>query len=380
MFNWIKSGINTVSKLKETNHGRKAIYTIDEKIETDKLDIYRPSILKDLEWKHWPSTHVELLTIYFIDIKKQYNGFIQILHSNMLNIHKLSQMTFKLVYEEEEKKKKNIWVSEKISDHEFKGANYYSKKFTIEFSDDNQLFKLKMKNKELIIELKTERVTDGIVFGDDGKTVYGHDRNKPSGFVSHVFWPHCKILGTVDFRGEVVELDTHGVFIKALQAMKPYHAAMRWNFLYFQSETYTATIIEFITPESYDHTKINLGFIIENSKIYHVSYNNKLKLNDEYFDEIHLKVPKSISVEFVDNKLDSNKTTDNLIAFIEGKTNSNFEKFDLMHEIPSVIKSIFTGISGLKPYIYQFSNKFDIKIKNNQKESGVGFFEISYVS
>ena len=49
--------------------------------------------------------------------------------------------------------------------------------------------------------------------------------------------------------------------------MKPHHAASKWTFVNFQGPTYSAIMMEFTTPPSYDSTVVNVGGIVKDGEI-----------------------------------------------------------------------------------------------------------------
>lgn len=62
-----------------------------------------------------------------------------------------------------------------------------------------------------------------------------------------------------------------------------------------------------------------------------------------------------------------------------------------MAEIPQFVKNIVSGVAGAKPYIYQYSNEFEIEILDKEKDSksgkavegkekGIGFTEVTFIS
>lgn len=55
-----------------------------------------------------------------------------------------------------------------------------------------------------------------------------------------------------------------------------------------------------------------------------------------------------------------------------------------MAEIPQFVKSIVSGVSGTKPYIYQFSNTMELTIKRDGKveatDSGYTYSESTFIT
>ena len=77
---------------------------------------------------------------------------------------------------------------------------------------------------------------------------------------------------------------------------------------------------------------------------------------------------KAITFNF-DGLSDDNKK---VVGKVHGDLITLVERVDVMAEIPQFIKNIATGVSGTKPYIYQFCNDMEIEIDDGVKESGMG--------
>ncbi|GMF05449.1 unnamed protein product [[Candida] boidinii] len=141
--------------------------------------------------------------------------------------------------------------------------------------------------------------------------------------------------------------------------------------------------MEFTTPKSYNNTKVSVGMVV-NSKgeIISASMNNQNKtihLNSE-IDEIGWPIPHKI--EFILNGL--NNKNEKILTKCYGDLIKLSERVDVMAEIPQFVKNIVSGVAGTKPYIYQFSNEFNLEINlpNGEiiKETGLGYNEATFIS
>ena len=79
-------------------------------------------------------------------------------------------------------------------------------------------------NEESIVNLTVSRITPGFHVGRDGKSYFGTDPTKPWGSMRHAFWPRCQVQGSIITKSEEIDFRGRGLFIHALQGMKPHHA------------------------------------------------------------------------------------------------------------------------------------------------------------
>ncbi|KAI5955758.1 SVF1 [Candida jiufengensis] len=378
MFKWIQGGISAVAGTAEPEYGPDAIHPITTRINNkDTSNYHRITTAKDFEWLSPNYTNVETQTFYFTDLATKNVGFAQIIHSNVMGVHTTAQFTFRLYNISDPTI--NIWTSTKLENFKIEGSNFYADNLKLELIDNKKYILKSFVNKESIVEFEMERNTDGIIFGEDGMTLYGDDINQPWGSMRHVFWPRCNINGKIITKkyGEIKILNGLTMFVMALQGMKPHHAAKSWNFLNFQSSNYSAIQMEFTTPKSYNTTKINIGIIIENDKILYATINNDVIHIDSKHDSVGWPVPKSIEFKYID------PVTKNDLAIVSGPLQNLIERVDVMAEIPQFVKNIVSGVAGAKPYIYQYSNEFEISLLENQKnskEKGIGYTEVTFIS
>ncbi|RCK60435.1 Survival factor 1 [Candida viswanathii] len=383
MLKWVQSGLSAVAGFAEPEYGPDAIQPITKRI-ADPTHVYRATTPQDFTWLSPNYTNVETQTFYFTDLKSKRVGFAQIIHSNIMGLTTTAQFTFRLydasdVTEaegEEKKEKLNLWTSTKLDNFRTDGYNFYADNLSLEMTDNSKYVLKSHVNEELIVEFEMERISDGVIFGEDGMTYYGEDPEQPWGSMRHVFWPRCRINGKITTKTtEYVIEDGLTMFVMALQGMKPHHAAKSWNFINFQSEHYSAIQMEFTTPMSYGTTKVNIGIVVKDDKVVIGTIDNQVTHLDSEVDEVGWPVPKKLVFEYIETEKDEAAS-----AKVTGDLKNLIERVDVMAEIPQFVKNIVSGVAGAKPYIYQFSNGFEIQVGEDQKEEGLGFTEVTFIS
>jgi hypothetical protein len=210
-----------------------------------------------------------------------------------------------------------------------------------------------MNNEKSIVNLTVTRVAPGFQVGKDGKSHYGTDPKAPWGSMRHVFWPRNTTEGTIVTEDGPIDFTGKGLFIHALQGMKPHHAASKWNFLNFQSPTYSAVLMEFTTPPSYGSTVVTIGGLIKDGEIITAGPLQKVEHTKIKNDpENNWPVPEDAKYQF-SGKTKDGKTVE---AVIEGPLAGTLDRVDIMGEVPGFVKTIVASAVGTKPYIYQVSS------------------------
>ena len=194
------------------------------------------------------------------------------------------------------------------------------------------------------MDITITRQTPGIVIGKDGTTHYGTDPSKPWGSMMHAFWPRCSVSGTILTQGGPVDFAGKGLYIHALQGMKPHHAAARWNFCNFQSDKYSAVLMEFTTPPSYGTTKVAVGILVADGKVVYAGADNAVAHTGTKQDSENAW-PEPTGFKF---EWDAGK-----VAVLEGPYGPRLDRIDVMAEVPGFVKTIVATAAGTKPYIYQ---------------------------
>jgi hypothetical protein len=81
-------------------------------------------------------------------------------------------------------------------------------------------------NKTSIVDLKFTRAAPGFQVGRNGTTYFGTDPSNPWGSMTHRFWPRCDVVGSIITKDGQIDFKGRGIFIHALQGMKPHLAGM----------------------------------------------------------------------------------------------------------------------------------------------------------
>lgn len=253
-------------------------------------------------------------------------------------------------------------------------------------SDDNKTYKLKITvNPETIVDLTMTRVTPAFKIGKDGYTIFGTDTAKPWGTMRHLFWPRCTVDGVILIKGVPLDVTGRGEFIHALQGMKPHHAARQWNFANFQGSKISATMMEFTTPESYGSTKVNVGGIAMDEQILAATVQNVASHLESKTDP-DTEWPEPTKMRFEWNGVTAmprDSTQPKVHAVIEQTLASRLERVDVLAEIPPWLKKIAHGVSGTKPFIYQYAEKAKISITVGEEiieDEGTLFIEATFIS
>lgn len=79
-------------------------------------------------------------------------------------------------------------------------------------------------NEDSLVNLTFTRAAPGFVVGKDGTSYFGTDPTNPWGSMMHAFWPRCRVEGTITTKEKTYDLTGRGMFIHAIQGMKPHHA------------------------------------------------------------------------------------------------------------------------------------------------------------
>ncbi|KAH3899262.1 related to Survival factor 1 [Saccharomycodes ludwigii] len=412
MLKWIQGSISSVTGLAEPEYGTDHIHPCTKKSLLDSSNPFVEATSKDFHWQVPENTNVETSTFYFKDFNKGYIGFAQVIHSNIGGLHTTAQFTFKL-YNYLKKPSadskdattfETIWASNHLDEVEIINGNFYSDSLKIEWIDNDTKihFVSDDTNDDLKVDLTFTKIAPGVKVGEDPTTYYGPDIENSWGRMRHVFWPRNECTGTITLPGdhEVIEFDNSGnkaigMFVMALQGMKPHHAAKSWNFMNFVNEHYSAVLMEFVTPKSYGNTKVSVGIVVKDDKILSCTVDNDCQHLDCIVDSVGWSCPTKVVIDYNGVYNDSVVNTP-FHATLEGSLGDEelVERVDVMKEIPTFIKNIVTGVAGTKPYIYQYCSDFTLTIKKEGNEEdgkerekgetdivehGVGWFEFTFI-
>jgi hypothetical protein len=237
-------------------------------------------------------------------------------------------------------------------------------------------------NEDSLVNLTFTRAAPGFVVGKDGTSYFGTDPANPWGSMMHAFWPRCRVEGTITTKEKTYDLTGRGLFIHAIQGMKPHHAAARWNFVNFQTPSYSAVMMEYTTPPSYGSTVVNVGGIVKDDEIIYAGATNSATHTASAHDA-DSDWPAPTSIKWVwDGK---SKDEKDVHAELEGPLGDRLDRIDVMAEVPGFVKTIAGSVAGTRPYIFQYSpqEKLSLKLKIGDEEfseEGSMFSEATFIS
>lgn len=199
----------------------------------------------------------------------------------------------------------------------------------------------------------------------------------------HIFWPRNTVEGSIVTPDGPIDFKGRGLFIHALQGMKPHHAAARWDFANFQGPNHTAVMMAFTTPASYGSTVVNVGAIIKDGEIVYAGCSNSATHTAIKGDpENDWPEPEATKYEWK-GKTAAGK---DLEAVLEGPLDTRLDRIDIMAEVPGFVKNIVAAAAGTRPYIYQYSPDVatpTLKLKIGEEEiseEGKLFAEATFIS
>lgn len=289
------------------------------------------------------------------------------------------QFNTKIFYPD--RKTPNLWSSDPLSEYGFdkEKYNFHAQGCSVTLSEDGTSYHIKSStNTSSVVDLKFSRTAPGFVVGKDGTSTFGTDPKAPWGKMRHAFWPRCHVEGSIITKNEgAIDLNGRGMFIHALQGMKPHHAAARWTFANFQGPTYSAIMMEFTTPPSYGNSVVNVSGIVTDEKIITAGSTGIVKHTASHDDpDCHWPEPDAITFQW--------SSSDGTVeAELGGNLGERWDRVDIMAEVPKFVKQIVAGAAGTKPYIYQYGPKLEFKIKQNgeeKTEEGQLFTEATFIS
>lgn len=156
--------------------------------------------------------------------------------------------------------------------------------------------------------------------------------------------------------------------------------AARWNFVNFQSPSYSAILMEFTTPASYGSTIVRVSGVATDGKLLTAGIGGDVKHTATKQDSDNdWPEPTSASYHWTGKTADGQEFT----AELEGALGTKYDRVDVMAEVPGFIKTIVASAAGTRPYIYQYAPKMTIKVKVGdevKEEEGTLFTEATFIS
>lgn len=325
------------------------------------------------------STSVETQTFYFTATSGHY-GLAQIIYNDVGGLRKTCQLTTKLFYPE--RSKPFLWSSDSLSNWKFdkEKTSFHAESCDVTLSPDGNSYHIKSSvSKKAIIDLTFTRTAPGVMAGRNGTTTYGTDLAKPWGSMRHAYWPRCSVTGSIVTPSSgAIDLSGRGMFVHALQGMRPNLAAATHNFCNFQSPKYSAVMWEFTTPPSYGSTSVAVGAVATEGKIITGGAKCKPEHTAVKGDkEIGWPEPSAATFRWEANGGGAS-------AEVSAQLGERIDRIDVLQEVPGFVKAIMAQAGGLKPYIYQFQTKATIKVTGADgqvdQEEGTMLMEATYIS
>ena len=362
----IEHRLANVAGTQEPEYGPSAIQSVAKQAETTP---YTEATSDSLKWEALDSTCVETHVFYiFADngnvamVQLIYNSLAYVLISTHClalqltqqcsGIRTTTQVTTKIFYADG---RPALWTSEQVDQHKFTNNNtsFHSTKASFELSSDGTYYTIKSKaSPKTVVDLKAKRAAPGFVVGKNGTSYFGTDPKNPWGSMRHAFWPRVEFEGDFVTQEGPISMKGTGVFIHALQGMKPHHLAARWNFSSFHNANYSAVMMEFITPPSYGSTNVNVGGIVQDGKLIYAGSSNTAKHTGSKQDtEVNWPEPTGMSFEW-------NKGGSGVHAELSTTYPERTDRVDVMAEVPGFVKQLVGVAAGTRPYIYQVSQMY----------------------
>ncbi|RMJ28517.1 Survival factor 1 [Aspergillus sp. HF37] len=376
--NWLKSTLATVAGTQEPEYGSDAIHSVARQAESQP---YTELLKEDLRWRALDHTNVETQT-YYVMADNGALVMVQVIYSNIAGIHTTAQFNSKIFNVNGDGS--HNWHSDPLSNFMFDEPmlSFGADNFSLALNEEGNAYTIKSAvSDDSLVNLTFTRASPGFVIGKDGTTYFGTDPANPWGSMRHAFWPRCTVEGTIQTKDQTLDLKGRGVFIQALQGMKPHHAAARWNFITFQNPTYSAIMMEYTTPASYDSTTVNVGGIVTDDDIIYAGVNNSVT-HTASTQDAESDWPEPTSIKWVWDG--STKDMKQVHAEVDGPLDKRLDRVDIMAEVPGFIKSIAGSVAGTRPYIFQYSPQgLSLKLKiggTETEEQGKMFSEATFIS
>jgi hypothetical protein len=308
-----------------------------------------------------------------------------VIHSNPVGVHYTAQFTCLVV--NDSKPEEKLWTSTHLENFVAKGTDFTADDVSIILNEEGNEYTIKsIVNDDSLVELKITRESLGFKIGENGTSLYGEDLANPWGSMRHAFWPRAKATGKIVARGTQLAISGHSMYVMALQGMKPHHAAARWNFLNFQGPTLSAVVMQFTTPPSYGEQTSSIGAITKDNKLVASAVGVVVEHSESEVDDVGWPAPTKIVFKLTGPKIeapDEDIETQSVTATISGSLDHLVDRVDVMAEIPSFVKRVVSGVSGARPYIYQYSNMLKMSVVIDGKEyeeEGHAFSEATFIS
>ncbi|CAE6504522.1 unnamed protein product [Rhizoctonia solani] len=236
---------------------------------------------------------------------------------------------------------------------------------------------------QLALKICRPASAEGFKVGN-GNSYFGPDVKNPEGYVVHRFWPRTRCSGAVIKSGQVIEANGVGMFVHAIQGMRPNLVAARWNFANFQSkdEDVSAIQMEFTTIQAYGRegagsggVSVNIGGVVVGGKLVCVTGETHwpgetsaadapVQSRAEHLDrvtdpETGYKQPTKLRFTWQAPGIGDVAPVLAAVVTDVGTPDAPkglVQKVDVLGEIPAALKMVIAYAAGTKPYMYQWLN------------------------
>ena len=242
---------------------------------------------------------------------------------------------------------------------------------------------------KISLEVRRPTAAPGFKIGngpDGGYSHFGADAAQPEGYVVHRFWPLTRTSGEIIVNGKPLAVDGPGMFVHAIQGMRPNLVASRWNFAHFQSPAHggvSAVQMEFTTTSAYGrkgagsgYVGVSVGGLVIGGKLATVTAETKwpdeaqpetadVVSRAQHVDGAHdpetgYPQPSGLVFRWAAPSVvpDAPGSVEAILTVDVGSPSEPkglIEKVDVLAEIPTVVKAVVNYVAGTKPYIYQAS-------------------------
>ncbi|KAL9594299.1 MAG: hypothetical protein Q9219_007109 [cf. Caloplaca sp. 3 TL-2023] len=377
--NWLRQQVANVAGTQEPEYGPSAIQSVAKQAEAIPFTELQS---QHLQWAAMESTCVETQTFYIM-ADSGHTAMTQVIYNNVAGIRTTCQFNTKIFYPDGETP--NLWSSDPLDAYGFdeRKLSFYADGCAITLNEDATSYAVKSATNEAsIVNITVSRTAPGFQVGSNGTSFFGTDPQQPWGSMRHAFWPRCHVEGTIITKAGELDCRGRGLFIHALQGMKPHHAAARWNFLNFQAPTYSAVMMEFITPPSYGSTIVNVGGIAKDGEIVCAGAANSVQ-HMQIKNDPENEWPEPGAAKFTWNG--KTPAGQDVEAELEGVLGERLDKIDVLAKVPGLIKTLVGGVVGTKPFIYQYAPKPKLELKiqidgKKHSEEGTIFSEATFIS
>lgn len=303
----------------------------------------------------------------------------------------------------------NVWKSKNVDSFQVLANDKHSCKssaFTVNFkneSNGSQSYNVSAtldNDVQLMYSMTRPSEAKGWKLGQGPKggfSYFGENEKSPEGYVVHRFWPYTKTSGMVVINGRAIEAKGQGMFVQAIQGMRPNLVATRWNFGNFQSKENNGTsaiVMEFTTTSGYGKVgaspqervpqTVTIGSVVCGGQLVSVvgatrasnaaevpatHVQHALCAKDELtgYDvpqlmKFVLQGPAVVGVD----KPSADTIVEASMEVSLGSpaaTNGLIEKVDVLAEIPYMVRKLVNYVAGAKPYIYQTLNPTHLRLE-----------------